>query len=136
VTDYRPPDERYLYARIVRLGARVSVGVLLLTFILYASGVSTPLIPTKSLPRYWGLRAGDYMRELGLEKGWGWMRLIGFAEFQNFVGVAMLAGLTIVGYAVILPVFISRKDVTYAVIVGAEIVLLLLAASGLLTAGH
>jgi hypothetical protein len=76
------------------------------------------------------------MRELGLEKGWGWTRLIAFAEFQNFIGVAMLAGLTIVGYAAILPVFISRKDVTYAVMVGAEIVLLLLAASGLLTAGH
>jgi hypothetical protein len=113
----------------------VSVVVLLLTFVLYVAGIGSPLIPIRNLPQYWGLRAAEYLQRLGLERGWGWTRLMGFADFQNFLGVAMLAGLTILCYARILPIFIGRKDFTYAFIVGAEIVLLLLAASGLLT-GH
>jgi hypothetical protein len=136
MTDHRPVDEREVYARILRLGARVSIVVLLLTFVLYLGGVGTPLIPISSLPRYWSLRAPEYLKAVGLEKGWGWMWLIGFADFQNFIGVALLAFLTILCYARILPIFVGRRDLAYALIVGAEIVLLLLAASGLLATGH
>jgi hypothetical protein len=110
--------------------------VLLLTFALYIGGGGTPRVPIRDLPAYWGLRAGEYVQRLGLERGWGWARLVGFTDFQNFVGVAMLAGLTILCYARILPIFIGRNDRVYALIVIAELVLLLLAASGLLPTGH
>lgn len=132
----KPVEEQRVYATLLRAGSHVSIGVLVLTFLLYISGLTTPRIPIDRLPQYWGLRAQDYLRLANLPNGWGWVRLIAFGDFLNFTGIVMLAGITIVCYLVILPIFLRKQDTPYILIVLAEIAILLLAASGLLAAGH
>lgn len=110
--------------------------LLFITFLLYIGGLARPLIPIDHLPRYWNMQAAGYLRQAGLPSGWGWVRLITFGDFLNFIGIATLAGMTIVCYVVVLPVFLRKRDIPYVLIVLAEIVILLLAASGLLVVGH
>ena len=62
---------------------------------------------------------------------------MGTGYYLNFIGIAMLAGLTILCYLVILPILIKKKDTPYVIIAIIEIAVLVLAASGLLkTGGH
>lgn len=129
-------EERLIFAELLSRGTWISVAVLLLTFLLYIGGLAKPLIPIDQLPRYWGMPAAEYLRQANLPRGWGWVRLVAFGDFLNFIGIAMLAGMTIVCYLAVLPIFLRRQDTPYILIVVAEIAILLLAASGLLAVGH
>ena len=57
-----------------------------------------------------------------------------FAVRKSQVG-DFLASLTVVGYLVLLPAYVRRRDVAYAIIAVSEIVVLVLAASGILSVG-
>lgn len=134
--DREPREEELVYAALLRRGTWFSVAVLVLTFLLYAGGLVAPLVPIERLPQHWGLRAGEYLRAAGLPDGWGWVRFVGFGDVLNYVGVAMLAGLTVVCYLAVLVVYLGRKDTLYALMILAELAVLVLAASGLLVLGH
>ncbi len=56
-------------------------------------------------------------------------------DFINFLGIAFLALLTIICYIVLFFGYVKKKDKIYATIVIAEILVLALAASGLLGSG-
>jgi hypothetical protein len=61
--------------------------------------------------------------------------MIGRGDVLPLTGVTLLVGLTIVAYARVLPILLRRRDRTYLVIALAEIALLVLAATGVFTAG-
>jgi hypothetical protein len=67
--------------------------------------------------------------------GWSWLKNIGKGDYMNFVGIAILAGLTIACYAAIIPTLLKKKDTAYLVIAVAEVLVLTLAASGILKGG-
>ena len=134
--DAEPGEEHLVYAVILRGGSRLSMGVLLLTFLLYAGGLASPLIPIDRLPQYWGLKAAEYLQRAELPSGWGWVRLVGFGDYLNYVGIVMLASLSVLCLLAIFPLLLRRKDTAFILIVLAEIAVLFLAASGLLVVGH
>ncbi len=137
-------EEQLLYARILAAGMYIGLGILLVTFALYLTGVMAPAVPIKKLPHYWILSAHEYLEtinhhHLHLEEvvvGWGWLRLLHKADFLNFVGIAVLALVTVVCYLGILPTLFRKKDWIYGTIAILEVVILTLAASGLVSVGH
>jgi hypothetical protein len=67
--------------------------------------------------------------------GWSWLARIGKGDYLNFIGIAILAGLTIVCYAAIIPAFLRKKNMAYLAIAVVEVLVLTLAASGILKGG-
>ncbi|MDH4163537.1 MAG: hypothetical protein OEW15_12715 [Nitrospirota bacterium] len=67
--------------------------------------------------------------------GWSWLKNISKGDYMNFVGIAILAGLTIACYAAIIPALFRKKDTAYLLIAIAEVLVLTLAASGILKGG-
>lgn len=67
--------------------------------------------------------------------GWSWATLLGYADFLNFLPVAILAGITIICYGVIIPGLFARGDMAMAIMAIVEIAILVLAASGILRVG-
>ena len=61
--------------------------------------------------------------------------LVGNGDYLNFIPIAILSGLTILCFLVILPILVKKKDTPYVVIAIAEVLVLALAASGLLKVG-
>ena len=61
--------------------------------------------------------------------------MLGKGDFLNFVGIAFLAGVTIPCYIRIIPILFAKKDTTYAILAIVEVLVLALAASGILKAG-
>ena len=128
-------EEQMAYANVLNIGMWLGLAVMVITFIVYISGVLPSFVPIDDLPKYWTMRVHDYNVALHAPTGWGWAPLAGKGDYLNFVGIAMLSGLTILCYAVILPILFRKKDTAYAVIAIVEVLVLSLAASGLLKVG-
>ncbi len=130
-------EEQIAYANILNTGMWIGLLVLVVFFIIYISGILPSFIPIEELPKYWGMKVKDYIHAMHAPTGWAWTAMIGKGDYLNFVGIAALAGLTVLCYLVILPIFIRKKDTPYVVIAILEVAVLVLAASGILkTGGH
>ena len=68
--------------------------------------------------------------------GWSWVLMLGHGDFVNFIGIAILAGVTIPCYIAIVPLLLKRKDFICAVLALLEVVVLVVAASGIIAVGH
>jgi len=128
--------EQELYANLLAKGVYLGLVCLLVTFAIYVSGLIPPYIPLEDLPHYWSMPVTDYLREADVGTGWSWISKLGCGDFLNFIGVAFLGGITIICYAAIIPGLIKRGDKTYALLALIEVIILTVAASGILAVGH
>lgn len=83
------------------------------------------------------MSSSEYSKAIGLKNGWDWLRFINKGDYINFIGIAFLSLVTILAYAVIIPIFFKKGNKAYAAMAIAEIMVLILAASGIFgSAGH
>ena len=127
--------EQLLYAKILERGMYLGLLILLITFGLYAFGVMDPYIPLDKISKYWSMNVNDYLHNANIKPGWAWVGMIKYGDFVNFIGIAILAGVTILCYAAIVPTLLKNKDKVYAIIAILEVIVLTVAASGILGAG-
>ena len=128
--------EQLLYARILEKGMIIGLLTLLVTFAIYAFGIMEPHIALDKISQYWALNVHDYLEHANIKSGWAWLGLLKYGDFINFIGVAILAGVTILSYLAIVPTLIKNKDYVYAVLALLEVIILSLAASNIITVGH
>ncbi|MGQ9497369.1 MAG: DUF1634 domain-containing protein [Desulfotomaculales bacterium] len=127
--------EQLVYANLLLYGCWIAIGLLVAAFILYITGVLSPLVPVTVMPKLWHLKVHEFVETLQVPTGWGWLNYVGKGDYLNFIGIALLASLTIFGYLILLPAYMKRKDAAFSLIVLTEICVLLLAASGILKGG-
>jgi len=130
-----PSPEQVLYANVLNKGMLIGLIILIVTFGLYVLGVVAPFIPLEKLSSYWHMNVHDYLTQLNIPNGWGWLTMLGYADFLNFIGVALLAGITILCYSAIIPSFLEKNDKIYLVLAVLEVIVLMAAASGLVSGG-
>jgi hypothetical protein len=128
--------EQLAYARMLDLGVTVGRYVLITTFAIYAFGLAAPKVPFSELSLYWSMPVSEYLRAAEVATGWGWLDLVGHGDYMNFLGIAVLAGLTVLCYLRVLPFAWRRGEINIAAILVLEIAVLAFAASGLLAVGH
>jgi hypothetical protein len=129
---YASPEE-LRYARVLQIGARVGLAALIVIFALYVSGAVPPLVPLASLPQYWGLSAHAFAAATNHPTGWAWLRRIGLADIAILAPIAFLAGVSVLCALAVLPRFLRRGDALHAAILVLQIVVLVLAASNVLS---
>jgi hypothetical protein len=132
---HRATEEQIAYARLLDKGMKVGMLALIITFIIYMSGILAPYVPVDDLPKYWGMPVKEYLHEAEIGYGWSWLGLVGKGDFLNFTGIAFLAGVTVLCYIAIIPILFRKKDTIYGVIAILEVLVLTLAASGILKSG-
>jgi len=130
-------EEQILYGNILNKGMMIGLLGLVITFIIYGAGILKPMIPLDQVQNYWVMPVNDYLAASGIHAGWAWLGNLQYGDMLTFVPIAFLSLLTIVCYAAILPGLIRKKDTPYVALVIIEILILVLAASGVLrTGGH
>jgi len=127
--------EQVAYAKILDKGMKLGLLLLIISFVLYLSGILSPYIPVNDLPKYWGMSVHKYLEATGIPTGWSWISMVGKGDFINFIGITFLAGVTIICYLRIIPILFSQKDIAYGIIAIIEVLVLVLAASGILKSG-
>jgi hypothetical protein len=129
------PREQVLYANILFYGCWLGILIMVVTYILYISGLLTPYVPLEDITRYWSQPVSRYVEGAGIPLGWGWVALVGKGDFLNFLGIVLLAGLTVLCFLTLIPAYLGQKEWIFAAITIVEVLVLILAASGVLVTG-
>lgn len=124
------------YAIFLDWGTRIGLVFLVLSFAAYVFGFITPLVSLAELPQLWNQPVAIYLEKSGTPTGWGWLALAGKGGMLNLVGIAILAGCSLPPLLGLIPLYLKRRDYTYAGICAAIVLVLVLAASGILSGGH
>ena len=61
------------YAATLAHGAVLSFAVMLVTYVLYVSGITEPLVPLEEMPKLWVHSAAEYRAAAHIPEGWGWL---------------------------------------------------------------
>ena len=130
-------EEQEIYGTILMKGVVTSLSVLCLAFMAYFISLLTAYISYESFVNNWSLPMHEYHKAVGLEigTGWAWVSQLTYPDLASLVTVMYLSSITLICYLKILPIFFKRKDKIYFILTMAEIVVLCVAASGILKAG-
>jgi len=129
--------EQKRYGAVLNMMMKIGFVILVITFILYLTGMPKPSIPVEDVSANWSLKVDDYLEVTGIEKGWSWTKHLGQSDFLTFAPIAFLSSITVLCYLSIMPILLKRKDYVFCTIAFLEVMILVLAASGLLkTGGH
>lgn len=133
--EVRATEEQLAYAKLLDLGMKAGLLVLVVTFSIYLTGILSPHVPVNALSKYWSMPVKEYLAATHIHPGWSWLGMLGKGDFLNFAAIAFLAGVTILCYMRIIPILFRKKDSVYGIIAVLEVLVLALAASGILKAG-
>ncbi|GAB6037271.1 hypothetical protein JCM15519_18300 [Fundidesulfovibrio butyratiphilus] len=134
--DVKTPPEQVLYADILFWGCWTGLALMIVTYFVYLTGILPPHVPLDQITTLWTQKVAVYLEKGAVPIGWGWTSLLNKGDFLNFLGIALLAGLTMVCYVPLIPAFFKKKDPVFAIIALTEVVVLFLAASGIVAGGH
>lgn len=124
------------YATLLEWGTRVGLLALVISFAAYLFEWLSPHVPLDQLPQVWGLPAKAFLEQTRTPTGWGWLALAIKGDMSNLIGIAMLAGCSLPPLVALVPFYWRRGDRAYAAMCAAIALVLVLAASGVLTGGH
>lgn len=128
--------EQTVYARLLQWGAHLGLIILVGTFLVYVFKLLPLRISPENLASVWGLPVSHYLEAMAMGRGWEWISHVGNGDILPLIGVTFLASVTVLCYLPLLFVFVRKRDILYSLICLAEIVVLTLAASGLVRVGH
>lgn len=128
--------EALRYAALLEWGARLGLVALVVSFGAYLFGLLSPHVPLAQLPDVWGLPLASYLEKTATPTGWGWLALADKGDLSNLIGLALLAGCSLPPLLGLIPVYLKRRDILYAGLCALIALVLLLAASGLLTKAY
>ena len=124
------------YAHLLDWGTRVGLVTLVLSFAAYLFGILQPHVPLDQLPTLWNLPVSTYLQRTNTPTGWGWLALANKGDLVNHIGISLLMGCSVPALLGLIPPYLKRRDYAYAGICSLIVMVLVLAASGILTGGH
>ena len=127
--------EQIIYANILVIGVWAGIFILVTTYAIYLTGILPSHVELSIIPTVWGKGVGEYLEITHSPHGWGWVSLLTKGDFLNYIGLAFLALMTIFCYLVLVRGYIRQKNWIFTVIALLEIVVLSVAASGILGSG-
>lgn len=133
--DLQPSREQIIYANLLIIGVWAGIIILVTTYVIYVSGILPAHVEMSLIPKVWGKGVSEYLEITHSPHGWGWVSLLTKGDFFNYIGFALLALMTIACYLVLVRGYSRQKDWIFAAIAVLEIVVLSVAASGILGAG-
>jgi len=127
--------EQISYANLLFYGCWTGLGIMIVTYLIYVLDLMSPHVSMDHVVQLWSRPVHDYLTQGNVPSGWGWVGLLGKGDFLNFLGIVLLAGLTIVCYIPLIPAYLKKKDPVFAILALAEVLILLVAASGIVGGG-
>ncbi len=102
--------EQMRYANILSMGAWGGIVLLFVTYIIYLSGIMGAHVPMQDVIANWDKGVDEYMHITNSPHGWAWLSLIHEGDFLNFIGIAVLALMTIVCYFTLIPGYLKKRQ--------------------------
>lgn len=127
--------EQIIYANLLIIGVWSGIAIMVTTYVIYLIGLLPSHVDMSLIPTIWDKSVTEYIEITHSPHGWGWVALLTRGDFLNYIGLALLALMTIFCFLVLLRGYIRQKNWIFAVIAFLEITVLSIAASGILGSG-
>ncbi len=124
------------FASVLEVLVIIGLVVLVIGFVVYATGLLPAVIPVETVPEIWTMRASEFVEAYPAFEAWEWPSYLANADIISFASLVLLAFTVLFSFVVLFFLFLRRRKPIYAAIVIAEIGVLILAASGTLGGGH
>lgn len=121
------------YALLLQWGTRTGLLVLILTFTAYLLELTDPHVPLRLLSSVWDQPLARYLQLTATPTGWGWVSTARHADMNTLVGIALLATCSVPPLLAVIPLFLKRREFYYVGFCLLQVLILLTAASGLLS---
>jgi len=128
--------EQLAYAKVLGWVTRAGAIVLVVAFAAYVTGLLPAHVPLAQMPALWHLPAAQYLAATGMASGWGWLAHVAQGEFASLAGIVILAAGSLVSLVAVLVQFRRRGDRVYALVTLALMIVIGIAASGVLNRLH
>jgi hypothetical protein len=130
------PEDQAAYARVLGPGVILSLVALAVTFVFYLAGTGSPQLGPHEIRQYWSMPADEFRNQAGVETGWAWLDRLPASDVLPNLGICLLAAISAVAYLRLVPIYLRQKRGLLVGIVLAELGLMALAASGIVSPGH
>lgn len=130
------PPEQLRYARVLDWGTWLGLSLLLASFAAYVFGWVDAHVPLQRLPAVWGQPVARYLELTGTPTGWGWLALAHRSDIAGLLGIAALAGCSLMSLLAVLPIYARRGDRAFVAVCVADVAVLLVAAAGWIGGGR
>jgi hypothetical protein len=117
-----------LYARWLDVFTKGAFAASVITLFLYLSGAVPAFVELKQLPEVWVLPVDRYLELTGAPRGWAWLRLTGYGDYLNLIGIALYALVTLFCYLRIIPAMLRGGELLHAALAIAQVLVLFAAA--------
>jgi uncharacterized membrane protein len=125
------------YAKVLSWVAAIGQLLVVVGYIIYLSKLLPMETPIERITQAWHLSAAEFTDELGIETGWNWLRKLSHGDIISYGAIVLLALGTNVSLLVAAVSFLQEKNGKYTLIVILQLVVLLIAASGIVSGvGH
>jgi len=131
----KPTKEQIIYANLLLMGMLAGIIIMIITYTIYLTGLLPSHVDMQLISDNWGKGVHEYSEITHSPLGWGWIALLGKGDFINFIGFTLLGTLTIFCYLVLVRGYYREKNWIFTTISVLEILVLSLAASGILGSG-
>jgi hypothetical protein len=136
IGEYASAEQRR-YAAVLDWGMKIGLVFLAAGFLAYVFGLVPAHVPLERIPEFWKLPAHEYLRQAGVPKGWGWLPMLDKGDFLPVAGIAVLSGVSGLCFLLaLIPAYLRQRDWAFFAISIFQILVLVLAASGILGAGE
>ncbi len=133
----KPTQDQIIYANLLVIGVWTGIAIMLVTYSIYMFELLPVHVDTSFIPKVWNKGVGEYLEITHSPHGWGWVSLLAKGDFLNYIGFVLLGLMTLLCFIVLLRGYLRQKNWIFSIIAFLEILVLTLAASGILgTGGH
>ncbi len=133
----QPSQDQIIYANLLVIGVWAGIFIMLVTYSIYVFELLPAHVDTSLIAKVWNKGVGEYLEITHSPHGWGWVGLLAKGDFLNYIGFTLLGLMTLLCFIVLLRGYLRQKNWIFSIIAFLEILVLSLAASGILgTGGH
>ena len=131
----RVPETQLVYARTLHWVSIMGFVLLAGGYFVYMARLLPTTIPAVQIASSWHLSSAEFMKRVDIPAGWSWVGSLGYGDILSFASIIFLAIGSIFCLVSALPSLIRERSIVYPAIVTLQILVLLLAASGILQGG-
>lgn len=124
------------FAKVLIWIVRIGLVAMAATFVLYVSSTVGSALPVDGVADYWHLDSAEYRDVTSGAQGWQWIRDIGDGSTLAFSALVFFPASVIVAVAIAALLYMRHGVGRYAIISVLLAIVLLVAATGVISIGH
>jgi len=124
------------YATVLSWTSTLGIIFIVAGYLVYVFQLLPTAVTPAEIAMQWHLRASEFHKAVPVPSGWDWVSQLGRSDVLSYASIVYLSSVTMICLAVIIPLFFKGKDRIYTIITILQVLVLVFAATGIISGGH